>query len=131
MMSDPIWKDCPTCTACSEIYHTLELILTQPGAYSCIYCGQVWTEAGLEAATGMKMENKKDLEVLVARHGGSIPAYVNFGHRHLEKEKSAGERIGGMHEFVIPIEMMEVTKIPGNLMEGIESIRLVYGKKGV
>lgn len=54
-----------------------------------------------------------------------MPSYIRVGHRHLEKEKGAGEKVGGMQEFTIPVDLVAMTLPPG-MAEDIERVTFGY-----
>lgn len=119
-------KFCPSCGCWTLINCTYP----QDGVWVCGECDQIWTEIGLEAYyASMNPDKKKEMVVYKFRFGSPLPAYVPFGHRRLEKERSAGAVNGGEERFILPIDLLTLTGIPAELTSEIESITLAYKRK--
>lgn len=98
--------------------------------YICDHCDQVWTEPSLEAIyTTMKLENKKEIDISKYRYGQPVPAYISFAHRHLEKEVPGCVSTKDEQRFLIPVDLLGLT-LPAELVAEIESVELVYRRKG-
>jgi hypothetical protein len=121
-------KFCPSCGCWA--------LSPEPGAfgeldvrYRCWECDQIWTPVGLEDAysTMGKPENKKEIHISHYQIF-PLPRYVDFGHRHLEKERGGSVIENGEHKFLIPTDLLAIT-LPAELVAEIESVELVYQKK--
>lgn len=56
----------------------------------------------------------------------SVPPMIEMGHRHLVKECPASSKQEG--EFVVPLDLLRVIKIPDEIINDIEEVRLGYNK---
>lgn len=119
---------CPSC-GCWDLMDCTALKDPQR-VYVCAQCDQIWTEKGLEAAlSSMKLENKKEVNIAFYRIF-PIPGYVNFGHRHLEKEQPAPRDVSGTEaRYIIPVDLLSIP-LPADLVGEIESVELVYKRGG-
>lgn len=75
------------------------------------------------------MNDKNELTIYKFRLHDPVPSYVQFGHRHFQKEQPAGTRKGKENHFTLPTDLLQVAGIPATLVDEIESITLVYEKK--
>jgi len=61
----------------------------------------------------------------------TLPSYLDVGQRHFEKEKPIGFGEYGVEDrrsFTLPVDLLALT-LPTELVEGIESVEMVYRKK--
>lgn len=120
-------KFCPSC-GCWALE---QQSYPQEHIYTCAECDQIWTAKGLEAAyESMNTTKKKEMTIFKFRYAYGVPAYVSFGHRHLEKECPSGSTNGPEERFTIPTDLLGVVGIPAELVDEIESISLSYKRKG-
>jgi hypothetical protein len=121
-----VTRMCPSCGCFSleEDYRDLST------TYICHECDQIWTHLGLEEAyKNMKNDNKK--EITIKRNSlFPMPGYVQFGHRHLEKEKPKGVSDGTVERFIVPTDLLAIP-LPKEVVDSIEMVELVYRKKVV
>ena len=60
----------------------------------------------------------------------AFPAFIDMGHRHLQKEMPTGGIDGASRTFIVPVDLLRVVGIPDYLLDNIEEVQVAYQKRG-
>lgn len=76
----------------------------------------------------MRSPNHRVIEIIRDPFSGTLPGFIELGHRHLEKSNPAPARTlgtGYMKTYLIPLDLMAMV-LPAEVLKNVDSVEFHY-----